>query len=163
MLFAFDGPNYNAEPFQFTVLDPATEKPLEAGAWPAGLAFGGPHPTLNRASTCLRGTYETTATPRTSRTPGISTATPRPADLARPDPEQVGLRLMRAKPTAVAATALETARAFFEQQGAFGFEVISVAIIAMIDEPVLMAGRAGAAECAAALLRSSGNTSPRGS
>jgi len=58
VLFAFDGPNYNAEPFQFTVLDPATEQPLEAGAWPPGLSFGGPHPTLNRAWTCLRGTYE---------------------------------------------------------------------------------------------------------
>jgi hypothetical protein len=58
VLFAFDGPNYNAEPFQFTVLDTAAEQPLEAGAWPPGLAFGGPHPTLNRAWTCLRGTYE---------------------------------------------------------------------------------------------------------
>lgn len=55
---AFDGPNYNAEPFQFTVVDRQTEQPLETGAWPPGLAFGGPHPTLNRAWTCLRGTYE---------------------------------------------------------------------------------------------------------
>jgi hypothetical protein len=58
VLFAFDGPNYNAAPFQFTVLDPASEQPLAAGAWPPGLAFGGPHPTLARAWTCLRGTYE---------------------------------------------------------------------------------------------------------
>lgn len=58
VLFAFDGPNYNAEPFQFSVVDPDTEQPLDAGAWPPGLAFGGPHPTLGRAWTCLRGTYE---------------------------------------------------------------------------------------------------------
>ena len=58
VLFAFDGPNYNAEPFQFMVLDPLTEQPLDASAWPPGLAFGGPHPSLGRAWTCLRGTYE---------------------------------------------------------------------------------------------------------
>jgi len=58
VLFAFDGPNYNAEPFHFTVLDPQSEQPLAVSDWPAGLAFGGPHPTLGRAWTCLRGTYE---------------------------------------------------------------------------------------------------------
>lgn len=58
VLFAFHGANYNAEPFQFTVLDAASEEPLPAAAWPPDLAFGGPHPILNRAWTCLRGLYE---------------------------------------------------------------------------------------------------------
>lgn len=58
VLFAFDGPNYNAEPFQFMVLDPDTEEPLPGPAWPPGLYFGSDHPSLARAWTCTRGTYE---------------------------------------------------------------------------------------------------------
>ena len=58
VVFSFYGPNYNAEPLQFTVVDGATLEPLPAQSWPPGLAFGGPHPSLNRTWSCLRGTYE---------------------------------------------------------------------------------------------------------
>jgi hypothetical protein len=58
VLFAFDGPNYNAQPFQFMVLDSDTEEPLPGPAWPPGLYFGSNHPSLARAWTCTRGTYE---------------------------------------------------------------------------------------------------------
>ena len=58
VVFSFDGPNYNAEPFQFTVVDAETLEPLPAGQWPPGLEFGSPHPSLQRAWTCLLGTYE---------------------------------------------------------------------------------------------------------
>ena len=58
VVFSFYGPNYNAEPFQFSVVDPETHEPLPAAAWPPGLEFGSPHPSLARAWTCLLGTYE---------------------------------------------------------------------------------------------------------
>jgi hypothetical protein len=58
VVFSFDGPNYNAEPFQFTVVDSKTLAPLPAAEWPPGLEFGSPHPSLQRAWTCLLGTYE---------------------------------------------------------------------------------------------------------
>lgn len=58
VLFAFDGPNYNAAPFQFMVLNPSTEQPLAGHEWPPGLYFGSDHPSLARAWTCTRGTYE---------------------------------------------------------------------------------------------------------
>jgi hypothetical protein len=57
-VFFFYGPNYNAEPFQFSVVGPETHEPLPAAAWPPGLAFGSPHPSLARTWTCLLGTYE---------------------------------------------------------------------------------------------------------
>jgi hypothetical protein len=58
VLFAFDGPNYNAEPFQFMVLNSSTEEPLAGHEWPPGLYFGSDHPLLARPWTCTRGTYE---------------------------------------------------------------------------------------------------------
>lgn len=58
VVFSFNGPNYNAEPCQFAVVDAETLAPLPAAAWPPGLAFGSPHPSLERAWTCLLGTYE---------------------------------------------------------------------------------------------------------
>lgn len=58
VVFSLDGPNYNAEPFQFAVVDAEALAPLPAAAWPSGLEFGSPHPSLQRAWTCLLGTYE---------------------------------------------------------------------------------------------------------